>query len=138
MNKQLVKDFIEIMPLMHRKFFHSMRKHDLKKYTMALMNINDDDGQPMNHYCEKLMISKPNFTKVVNELIDLNFVERKMDSADRRKTNIFITESGKKEVKIRKKYIFDLVSERLSKIPEDELDQLHDHVLGIHAILEKI
>lgn len=138
MKDNIVEDLIMIMPLMHRKFFKNMKRHDMKKYTMSLMTIYEHDGQSMSFYCEKLTISKPNFTKMVNELIELGYVKRQVDDEDRRRINIHITEEGAKEVKKRKKFLNDLVGERLTALSQDELEELHTHVLGIHRIINKI
>jgi len=136
--KKIVEDIIMIMPTMHRKLFRKLRRHDMKKYTMALIGIHEDNGHEMSYYCKKFTISKPNFTKTINELLELGFVERRVDESDRRKTRIHITDAGKKEVEARKKFLYDCVEERLESLDKEDLHLLHEHVLGIHNILTKI
>lgn len=138
MEKTLVKDFIEIMPLMHRKFFKYLRQHDFKKNTHVLMNISENDGQTMSFYCEALVISKPNFSKVVDDLLKEGYVERKQCDDDRRIYRIFLTDEGRAEVSRRIKIVFELVEEKLNQLNDDEKSSLHDHILGIHEILNKL
>lgn len=136
--KNIVEDIVMVMPMMHRKLFRKLRRHDMKKYTMALIGIHDDDGHEMGYYCKKFTISKPNFTKTINELLELGFVERRVDTNDRRKSRIFITEAGRNEVLARKQFLYDCVEERLNVLEASDLKQLHEHVLGIQNILSKI
>ena len=138
MDDKIITDLIKIMPLMHRKFFHNMRRQDLKKNTMVLMSIYKHSGHTMTYYCDKLVISKPNFSKVINDFIDLGYVERKDDKVDRRKTNLFITEKGISEAKTREAILFKVFREQLEHFSKDELEELHEHVLGIHKILNRL
>lgn len=138
MKKELIDDFIKTMPLIHVKFFHGLRKHDFKKYTRILMSIVEDDGHSMSYYCEKMYISRPNFSKAIDELIKLKFVERKHDERDRRKINIHVTEAGKSEAKRRMDYLKELIESRLKALDEDDLEKFHEHILGLKGILEKL
>lgn len=138
MNSKLIDDFIKTMPLLHVKFFHGLRKHDIKKYTRILMTIAEDDGHSMSYYGEKMYISKPNFSKAIDELIKQQLVERRPDEKDRRKTNIYITENGKKEAKKHMKFLRELIQSRFNEWEEDDLKKFHEHILGINEILEKV
>lgn len=138
MNKKLVDDFIKTMPLIHVKFFHGLRKHDFKKYTRILMSVVEDDGHSMSYYCEKMYISKPNFSKAIDELIKLEFVERRPDERDRRKTNIYVTEAGRKEAEQRMNDLKELVESRFNELNDEDLDNFHKHILGLKEILEKL
>lgn len=138
MNKDLVHDLTTIMPLMHRKFFKNVRRHEFKKHTMVLMNIVEDEGKSMTHYCDKFSISKPNFTKVIKELIDEGYVKREPDPGDRRITTIHMTDQGKEEVKRRKQFVYNLVEKRLSELSEEDRIALHEHILGFQSILKKL
>ena len=138
MNTQLIDDVIRVMPVLHKSFFHGIKKTDVRKYTGILMHINDNDGHSMTYYCDKMYISKPNLTKAIDALVQDGFVERREDPKDRRKTNIHVTDKGKEEARSKWEGLRKHALKRLSVLSEEELRELHEHVLGMHRILEKV
>ncbi|MCH4887344.1 MarR family transcriptional regulator [Acidaminobacter sp. JC074] len=138
MNTQLIDDVIRVMPVLHKSFFHGIKKTDFRKYTGILMHISDNDGYSMSYYCDKMYISKPNLTKAIDALAEDGFVERREDPDDRRKTNIYVTDKGKEEARSKWEGLRKHALERLSVLSEEELEELHVHVLGMHRILEKV
>jgi len=138
MKTDVIDDVIRIMPVMHKSFFRDLRKTDFRKYTGILMSIYEDDGHSMSYYCKKMYISKPNFTKAIDALTIDGLVERRVDPSDRRKTNIYTTELGKEEAISKWNMLRAHAKKRLEVLSEDELNELHGHVLGMHRILEKV
>lgn len=138
MNTDLIDDVIRVIPVLHKSFFHGLRKTEFRKYTGILMSVFEDDGRPMSYYCKKLYISKPNFSKAIDALTEDGLVERREDPSDRRKTNIFVTEAGKEEATSKWNMLREHARKRLEVLSEEELEELHKHVLGMHRILEKV
>ncbi len=83
-------------------------------------------------------MSKPNLTKAVNALIEMGHIKRQRDEHDRRKVNLFITESGKEEVERRRKEVLQMIREKLAPLSGEDQNILRNHFIGIQDILNKL
>lgn len=137
MSKTLERSIMELFPLMGRKLFKN-HNHVRGQLNRILSTIYEKDGQAMTFYSEHLLISKPNLTKAVSSLIEQGLVRRDRNEQDRRTVNLFITDSGKNEVLIRKKEFLEMMKESLKHLSEADKRAFEDHLEGIHKILNKL
>ncbi len=140
MSREMLPEYIfGFMPVLHRKLLKRRPHTELPRQKMNVLHkINFHDGRPMSYYCEEMIISKPNMTKLVNDLLERGMVTRGHDSEDRRVITIHITEKGREAVKT----VFDdmkaQIVETTSVLSDEEINQLIDSFKTIKTIFEKL
>lgn len=73
---------------------------------------------------ERLQIARAQMTKLIDRLVSLNIVERKMDLSDRRTYNISLTTESKTILRRHHRKVVRAVQEIVSSLSDDELDHL--------------
>lgn len=137
--EKLAEQIFEIFPVFHRKLFKRKPDSQLPQQLMhVLHDIQYEDGRPMKFYCDKMMISKPNMTKIVNKLIEENLVTRGIDVTDRRIITLHITEQGKEIVNTQFKEMKRQIVESLDPLSEEDIKQLNDSFETIRRIFGKL
>jgi DNA-binding MarR family transcriptional regulator len=61
----------------------------------VLSYLGDGEGHPMAEIAEFALLSAPTLTKVVDRMVSLNLVLRRVDDADRRRVLAFASERGR-------------------------------------------
>jgi len=139
MREQLVDELFEFMPVIRKKLFKEMHNCNISRQQGMLMYyILKDDKKPIKYYGEKLLISKPNMTKLVDRLVDDGLIERIDDESDRRKIKLAVTELGRKLVIEHKEYIKNNILERINILDDKDIEELHESILKIKLIFSKL
>jgi DNA-binding MarR family transcriptional regulator len=84
---------------------------------------------------EKLQIAKAQMTKLIDRLAELNMVERKMDTADRRTYNITLTDGAREVLEVNKRRVINAVREIMSNLSDEELDNLSVSLRNLRDVL---
>ncbi len=132
---------LDFFPLMMRKFFKGMKnkKNAADGVTHKILyNLLKDNGKPMKYYSELLSISKPNFTKATNILIEDDLVKRVKDDSDRRIVKLVITEKGKEVIDQRTEKLRNIFLEKIKDLSDDDINTLCENFESITSILDKI
>jgi len=87
---------------------------------------------------EKLLIAKAQMTHLIDKLVELNLVEREMDSTDRRTLNIALTDRGKKFLVIHQNNILNAVREYISCLEDAEIVALSNSLRTLRDTLLKL
>lgn len=87
---------------------------------------------------EKLLIAKAQMTHLLDKLVELNFVERNMDSADRRTLNIALTDKGKKLLETHENSVVNAVREYISCLEDGEIQDLSRSLRTLRDTLLKL
>ena len=87
---------------------------------------------------ERLAIAKAQMTHLIDKLVELEMVERKVDVADRRTINITLTDKGRRFLEKHEKIIFNAVGEYISDLKENELETLSTSLRNLRDILLKL
>ena len=142
----VISDFLSIPPLMRR----SINKKVLKS---ALAQIEDAISLPqyeimktlreggMRHIAEigeRLSIPKPQMTHLIDRLVSLEIVERQADEADRRVTNIALTQKGSRMIEEHDGLVRGIIQEKLSCLTDEELQELSVSLRKLSDILSKL
>ncbi len=93
---------------------------------------------PMTELANKMTISKQQLTPLIYKLIEAGWVVRKTDENDRRIVLIDVTEEGLKTYNDLKAEIKHKFIEKLSELPENELEELDDMLQKIQIILKGV
>lgn len=112
---------------------------EMSRIHMDIMFILNRFGQlTMSDIANRLFISKPYNTLLVDKLIELGLVERLPDPKDRRIINIRLTEKGIGYLNEFKKSNKENIKRRLSVLKPGELKQLLSSLQNIKEIITKI
>jgi DNA-binding MarR family transcriptional regulator len=87
---------------------------------------------------ERQQIARPQVTHLIDKLVDLEIVERRIDTTDRRMINVALTEKGKTTFEAHDKSIRKAMKETLSCFTDKELDDLSDSLRKLRDLLSKI
>jgi len=87
---------------------------------------------------ELLFISKSQMTRLIDELISLELIERQPHSQDRRKSNILLTSKGRLLIETIWRRFESNVEEWLSSLDTDELERLSMSLKQIQTIIMKM
>jgi DNA-binding MarR family transcriptional regulator len=73
----------------------ALRAEDISPEQWRVLNLLvDRAGHPMNEIAGYAMVPAPTLTKIVDRLIDRALVYRRVDSADRRRVLVFLSDRG--------------------------------------------
>jgi DNA-binding MarR family transcriptional regulator len=87
---------------------------------------------------QSLEIARAQLTQLIDRLVDLDIVERQPDKADRRVTNIALTQQGISLLEAHKRTIEEAVREKISFLSDRELNELSDSLRKLWSILGKL
>ena len=137
--QQIAGNLITFMPYMFRRFTKIFSSLDISKHQFVLLNhIVMEEGRPMSHYSEKLMIPKSNLTPMADKLIKEGFIEREFDSNDRRVVILKSSEKGREHLVECKAIIRAEMTKKLEVISDEEISRLNDILNEARAIIGKI
>lgn len=136
--EELVEYIFNFMPMFHRKIFKGVYHKNSMRHIQLVSLVDRNDGMPMKFYCKKLMISKPNLSKMVNKAIEEGLIERKNDEKDRRIIKLLITEKGKEILEIRKEDIKKAIYNNLKELNDADIKKLQKNFEEIQVIFDKI
>jgi DNA-binding MarR family transcriptional regulator len=139
-------DLLSVPPLVNRLIRRKLlmttladSDADLKLLHFEIMHALKDEGtmHPAK-IGEKLLIAKAQMTHLIDKLVELDFVKRELDSADRRTFNITLTEKGKQVLDEQDNLVFCAISDIMASLPETELESLSNALRSIRDILFKL
>ncbi|MBN2186921.1 MAG: MarR family transcriptional regulator [Dehalococcoidia bacterium] len=87
---------------------------------------------------ERLQIARAQMTHLIDKLVDLSIVERKMDIADRRTINITLTAQGRVFLEEHKNRLMSTIVETMSCLTDEELEDLANMLRKLRDILSKL
>lgn len=127
-----ITDFLDRLPVLHRSFHKGIMKalqenleEGISRYHLEVVKTIEDYGtMHVTEIGDMLLISKPQMTRLIDELIDLGMVDRQPDETDRRKINISLTPKGKATVERFRETIKGVIKTRLASLPEKDLIEL--------------
>ena len=133
---------MDYLPRLHRKLFKNSMKMDSQNFTrhqfMLLYTLDHFGEKPMKFFGEKLTISKPNLSTLVDKMVEEKLIERVSDEIDRRRVKIRISNNGKNVLKehgdVLKKHLF----KRVSVLSDSDIKSINESFDNIQTILEKI
>jgi len=144
--EKVAVDLLSILPLI----FRGIRKK-LIKTTLADIDVNitphhfeiirllrEEGTLHVAEIGERLQIAKAQMTQLIDKLVDLNIVERKMDIADRRTINITLTGHGRIVLEEHRNRLMNAMQEAMSRLTDEELVDLSDSLRNIRDILSKL
>lgn len=100
---------------------------DLTVDQWVLMHeLHKTDGEGQNELARKTFKDAPTVTRIIDLLCKKGLTQRKTDPGDRRKFNVFLTDSGKKTIAQTIPVIQQFRRQAYSNLSNEELDVLND------------
>jgi DNA-binding MarR family transcriptional regulator len=95
----IVQNVLGVLPMIHKKLVQAVDIEagtGLTRYHYAILGILSKSGPlPVSVVGNRLFISKPQMTAIIDRLVELKLVIREPDREDRRIINISVTDQGK-------------------------------------------
>ncbi|MFW5891276.1 MAG: MarR family winged helix-turn-helix transcriptional regulator [bacterium] len=136
---ELADRLIENIPYLQRRVFSGIKNGGLSRQKMNLLIlVRNKSGMPMKYYIEKLKVKKSNFTKLSNDLIKENFLERKINPEDRRSIILTITEKGQSTMSKERKDVRNAFYKKIQSLSEKEISNLNKSLETILDIFNTI
>ena len=103
-----------------------------------MMVLEEAGTQYIAEIGEKLLIPKSQMTFLIDRLVSLEIVERRTDETDRRMSNVSLTDKGKAILKEKDRVLRANFTEKLSRLTDDELQQLASSLRRLRDILSRL
>ena len=144
--ERVTVDLVSIPPLTFRGIRRKLIKTtladidmDITPHHFEVMRLLEEEGTlHVSEIGERLQIAKAQMTQLIDKLVDLHIVERRVDTADRRIFNITLTAHGRKVMEEHKNNIVSAVRETMSCLTDKDLEDLSDSLRKLRTILLKL
>ena len=112
---------------------------DIKLLHFEIMRVLHEEGtlHPAK-IGDRLLIAKAQMTHLIDKLVEKDFVNREMDSSDRRTINLTLTEKGKKVLEEQDYLVTNSVRENMSSLSDKELEALSSSLRNLRDTLFKL
>ena len=139
-------DLLSIPPLLFREIRRKLIKAalanidvDITPLHFEIMSLLKETGTlHVAEIGDRLYIAKAQMTHLIDKLVDLNIVERKLDVSDRRTINITLTGQGRAFLEEHKNRLVSTTMETMSRLTDEELEDLANTLRKLRDILSKL
>ena len=144
--ERVTEDLLSIPPIIFRIVRNKLIKTtlidigaDITPHQFEIIRLLMEEGTlHVAEICQRLQIAKAQMTQLIDKLVDLNIVGRKLYKTDRRIINIALTAQGKTLLEEHKNSVIRAVNETMSFLTEKELEDLSDSLRKLRDILMKL
>jgi DNA-binding MarR family transcriptional regulator len=138
----IVENLLYILPVFHKKFLKIdisdlCRDIHMSRLHLAILETIYHEKAPISEVAKKFLISKPQMTHLVNQLVTAKMVEKKNNPKDRRVTDVTLTEKGLKTMKQCDEFLKKNLKCQLSFLNQDDQDALALSIQKIRDICFK-
>jgi len=142
----VVEDLFSIPPLIIRGIRRKLLKTalaninvDISPLHFEIMKLLDEAGTlHIAEIGERLHIARPQMTHLIDKLVDLDIVERQIETTDRRMINVTLTHKGKTTIEEHDSSIRNAIRETLSCLTDEELEDLSASLRKLQGIFSKL
>jgi DNA-binding MarR family transcriptional regulator len=123
----ILENMIHIMPVFHRKLLRMDLDgvtDNLTRLHLAIMGMLSETGMTMSELAKISMMTKPQMTHLIDQLVNLGIVERRPDATDRRVINLALTDKGRILLEDMKRKVKETIRNRLASLTAEELTQM--------------
>jgi MarR family 2-MHQ and catechol resistance regulon transcriptional repressor len=144
--RRTADDLLSVPPLIFRGVRRKLLKEaldsvniDISPLHFEIMRLLKEDGTlHIAEIGERLQLARAQMTHLIDKLVELKMVERQTDSADRRVTNIVLTDRGSAFLKEHGGNIWKATQEFVSSLTDKELADLSASLERIREILSRL
>lgn len=140
--EQIVDDLFEILPVIRKKLINVLdegSKGEISHYHFILLNmIGKSAALSVSEIGDRISISRPQMTAMIDKLVSMELVTRVPDTNDRRIIRISITPAGKNLLSRARKRIKMRLVKKLGILDEKDLAVFAAAVNSFKVIGNKI
>lgn len=142
-----VTDLLSVPPLIFRGVRRRMFRTALDScnidisplhFEIMLLLGKENGTLKITEIGERLLIARAQMTRLIDKLVEAEMVERQADSADRRVTNIVLTNKGSAFLEEHDGNIRKAIKEILSGLTEEDLNDLSAALERLRDILHRL
>lgn len=140
---EIIMGFPRVFHVFMREMMHgfqtSQKDLSLNQTQRRTLLIIHDKGEMMMTALHQIIgLEKGSLTAVIDQLIGMGLVERKRDQKDRRRVNIFLTETGRKKAKILRMEIARHIRNNLERLPAEDRERFYRTVESLIDISRRL
>ncbi len=140
---EIIIQFPKITHVFMRKMMHGFQSSQIgmnlnKTQGRTLLFLYDKGETTMTTLHKAIGLEKGSLTSVIDQLIEKDLVERKRDTADRRKVIIALSETGLKKVEILRMEIAGFIKSNLERLPVEDRERFYRAVESLIDISQKL
>ena len=105
---------------------------------MHILKVLQEGPSHVNTIGQRLLITGPHMTHLVDALVERGMVDRRTDPEDRRSTNLTLTDKGKQFLEEHEKSIMEGIRAVLSSLSVKELEELSTSLRALRDTLLKL
>jgi DNA-binding MarR family transcriptional regulator len=140
--EQIVDDLFEILPVIRKKLINILdegSKGEISHYHFIILNmIGRSDALSVSEIGQRISVSRPQMTAMIDKLVSLELVTRLTDSGDRRIIRISITPAGRTLLSRARKRIKMHLVKKLGLLDEKDLAIFAAAINNFKVIGQKI
>ena len=102
-----------------------------------LYRLNEGDGRSQIELADRVLVDRPNVTRLVDALEKKKLVRRAADEHDRRKTLVFLTQDGRRSIRKLLKVIVSARKRIFAGVTQKEVDLLRSVLTRVEANIQK-
>ncbi|TSA25957.1 MarR family transcriptional regulator [bacterium] len=127
----------------HKYFEHQLKPLDLNRGSLFILKrLYDKDGISQNDLCDLLQMDKANITRIIAQLVELDYVKKVHKESDQRAYRLYLTEKANNK-KAEISSIFTSWSRILTKdFSEDEIQlafqMLQKFELNVNTYFDRV
>jgi DNA-binding MarR family transcriptional regulator len=138
----IVENLLYILPIFHKKFLkidvsNFCRDIHMSRLHLGILETIYHEKQPISEVAKKFLISKPQMTHLINQLVIAKMVEKKNNPKDRRVTDVTLTEKGLKTMTQCDEFLKKNLKCQLSFLNPDDQNSLAFSIQKIRDICFK-
>lgn len=136
-------DLLSIPPLVFRALRRKIARTTLSEADMditphhfeILRLLSEEGTLHASEIGERLQIAKAQMTKLIDRLVVLNIVERKMDPSDRRTYNITLPDQSRAILDEHERRATRAIQDIMARLSDSELENLSHSLRGLRDLL---
>lgn len=138
---KITDDLLFIPDIIFRSIRQKIIKEILADITplhFGIMRLLKSEGiLQVAEIADKMQISRPQMTRLLDKLIERNMVNREVGTEDRRTINISLTERGKRTVNKNEQQVRKAIEKALLSLSDEDINDLSDTLTKLRDILLK-
>jgi DNA-binding MarR family transcriptional regulator len=142
----IVSDLLSVTPLIRRNIqrkivrtaFAQIERDISLPHLEVIVTLKEEGTRHIAEIGEKLQIPKPQMTHLIDRLENLDIVQRRPDTSDRRIINVALTDKGVEIIEELDRIIKSSLREKLSSLSDEELRELSRCLRRLGDIFTKL
>ena len=142
----IVDNLFYMLPFIHRaikKKLHTnnavFSQHGLLPHHYEILRVLRRSGRlHISSVADRLFISRPQMTYLVDKLVSMDMVERTADPEDRRMLDIQLTNKGKSMIEEHRRRTRDALRESMTQLTDEELNEVSVSLQKIREVFSRL